>query len=124
MIKNMVIAPIQNGRISIGALVERNGKTLPQKLDSIRVTGNTMVSKNWVDHPVMKTLPVGEDGKLRTIPIRILFDKLESNISANFTCFDEKGRQLCVGDGATAKRKEKGGIDQIACPKPEFCGIM
>ena len=123
MIKNLVVSPPQLGRISIGMVVERNGKKMPQKTDSIRVTGNAMVNGEWFDHPAMAKLTKDEQGKVREIPIRILFDAPDSNLQSNYSCFNTKGQQVCVGDGETAKRRESGKVEQVECPGPDFCSF-
>ncbi|QKE37414.1 hypothetical protein [Ferrovum myxofaciens] len=121
-VKNLVVSPPQLGRISIGMTVQKNdGKRLPQKTDSIRITGNAMVNGDWVDHPIMATSKKDEQGKMRDIPIRILFDAVGSNLQTNYSCFDMKGRQVCVGDGETAKRRAAGVIESIPCPGPDYC---
>ena len=123
MVKNLVVAPPQLGRISIGMTVERNGKKLPQKTDSIRVTGNAMIAGEWIDHPAMAKLKKDEQGKVREIPVRILFDAPDSNLQSSYSCFNTKGQQLCVGDGESAKRREAGKVEQVVCPGPEFCSF-
>ena len=120
-VKNLVVAPSQLGRISIGRVVEKNGKQMPEKCDSIRITGNSMVNKTWVDHPVMLTITPDTTGKIRSIPVRVLFDAPDNNLQTSYSCFDTKGRQVCVGDGAVAKRREAGGMSEVVCPGPELC---
>lgn len=122
-VKNLVVAPSQLGRISIGKMVEKNGKNLPEKCDSIRVTGNTMVNKEWVDHPVMSSIAQDASGKIRTIPVRVLFDNPENNLQTDYSCFDTSGRQVCVGDGSVAKRRESGVMSEVVCPGPELCAF-
>lgn len=94
---------------------------IPEKCDNIRVTGNAMVSKAWVDHPVMASITPDATGKIRSIPVRVLFDAPGSNLQTNYSCFDTNGRQVCVGDGAVAKRRESGSVSDVACPGPELC---
>ena len=120
-VKNLVVSPSQLGRISIGRVVEKNGKNIPEKCDNIRVTGNAMVNKTWVDHPVMASITPDATGKIRSIPVRVLFDAPDNNLQTSYSCFDTKGRQVCVGDGAVAKRREGGAMTEVVCPGPELC---
>ena len=80
-----------------------------------------MVNKSWVDHPVMASITPDATGKIRSIPVRVLFDNPDNNLQTSYSCFDTKGRQVCVGDGAVAKRREGGGVTEVACPGPELC---
>ena len=118
MVKNLVAGPSQLGRISIG---RTNEKGLPEKCDSMRVTGNSRVQKSWIDHPVMALLNKNKEGKIHSIPVRILFDRPANNLQTAYTSFDTKGRQVCVGDGDKAKRRENGAVTEVLCPGPELC---
>lgn len=43
--------------------------------------------------------------KLRSIPVKVLFNDPDLNLRANYTLFDRAtARPLCVGDGQTCKR--------------------
>jgi len=73
MIKGLAITPPVLGRISIGRVVEKNG---------------------WLLHPLDEELRKNApNGKLRTIPVRMLFNEADLNLRA---VFGEKAAGLCV----------------------------
>lgn len=133
MIKGFAITPVQLGRIAIGEVVERNGKRLPSKLDHIIITGMVQSCGEWVEHPAMAKLKEeeakvrppkeGAEVKLRSIPVRIMFDRPESNFSSDYTCFDDKGRPICTGDGETARRRTSAGLEDVPCPGSDVCSF-
>ncbi len=46
-----------------------------------------------------------QEDKLRSIPIRLLFNEPELNFRADYTLFDrQSGRPICVGNGEICKR--------------------
>jgi hypothetical protein len=123
MLKGFAIIPTLLGRIAIGEVIEKNGKKLPNKLDHIVITGMAQGNDGgWAEHPVMtKQLKVQATEKLRSIPVRILFDTPENNFHAEYTCFDNKGRPMCSGNGETAKRRTDKGIEGFDCPGSDLC---
>lgn len=128
MLKGFAITPVVNGRISIGEKMEKAGKYLPVKSDEFHITANLQMNGAWVNHPIHKKITEANphcqssQGKLRTIPIRLLFDRPENNFRAEYTCFDQKGRPLCVGDGQTARRRmADGSIAEQQCVSAEHC---
>ena len=51
MIKGLAITPPALGRISIGRVVEKNGKRLPEKDDQFTITSQIQSKENgWVKH--------------------------------------------------------------------------
>lgn len=128
MIKNLVVTPPQLGRITIGSVVEKNGKFLPVKSDAISVTGNSQDggTRSWGEHPVMKEIRAGKppEDKIRVIPVRVMFDSIQSNMTTDYTVFDTNGRQVCVGDGETCRRRQNDGVvETMKCPGPTFCSF-
>ncbi|WP_232539468.1 phage capsid protein [Comamonas koreensis] len=211
MIKGLMMTPPVVGRISIGKVIERNGKRLPEKDDEFTITTQVQSRRGWVLHPMdailraeiadralmttgvevteLQTLPPefegvaqqpkqtlqdklarraraanpsqttngdGEQGtnpaqkamteavnpadgnaptyahtakpKLRSIPIRVLFNDPALNLRANYTLFDRAtARPLCVGDGQTCKRTCKRttakGIEAHPCEGPDLCAL-
>lgn len=132
MINGLAVTPVVKGKIRIGEMrVGRNEKRLPQKLDHIVITGQVQRDGEWVEHPAMKKLQEekakskppkeGAEVKLHSIPVRILFDRVESNLQTQLCCFDRIGRQLCVSGGQTAKRRTIEGVKDVPCPGPEMC---
>lgn len=124
MLKGLAITPPILGRISIGKLVEKNGKRLPEKDDQFTLTSQVQSRDGWLLHPLNEELRNGQDGKLRSIPIRLLFNEPDLNFRADYSLFDRNtGRPLCVGNGETCKRLTKDGIQSLPCPSPDGCSL-
>lgn len=122
MLKGLAITPPVLGRISIGKVVEKNGKRLPEKDDQFTLTSQVQSRDGWLLHPLNEELRNGQDGKLRSIPIRLLFNEPDLNFRADYSLFDRNtGRPLCVGNGETCKRLTKDGIQSLPCPSPDGC---
>ncbi len=140
MLKGLALTPPIVGRISIGKVVERGGKRLPEKDDEFTLTSQVQSHGTWVPHPLNETLrqarrraqakdrkedPSGNDRsvKLRSIPVRLLFDDPDLSLRSAYTLFDRStGRPLCVGNGDTCKRVAAEGIQSQPCPSPKSCG--
>lgn len=121
MLKGLAITPPVIGRISIGKVVERNGKRLPEKDDEFTITSQVQNKDGWVLHP-QDALLRKENSKLRSIPVRLLFNDPTLNFRANYTWFDRaSGRPLCVGDGETCRRTTLSGMQTMPCPAPDAC---
>ncbi|WP_240939552.1 phage capsid protein [Diaphorobacter sp. HDW4A] len=201
MIKGLMMTPPVVGRISIGKVVERNGKRLPEKDDEFTITTQVQSRKGWILHPMdailrteiadralmstgvevteLPTLPPEFEGgtkptlqdklatrakrvqatqslqssksargpltqetalteplsapighaqpakpKLRSIPIRVLFNDPALNLRANYTLFDRStARPICVGDGQACKRVTAKGIETALCEGPDLCAL-
>ncbi|MFL1492164.1 recombination directionality factor [Pseudomonas antarctica] len=124
MLKGLAITPPILGRISIGKVVEKNGKRLPEKDDQFTITSQVQTRDGWLLHPLNEELRNGQDGKLRSIPIRLLFNDPDLNLRADYSLFDRNtGRPQCVGNGETCKRLTKDGIQSLPCPSPDGCSL-
>ena len=125
MIKNLAITPPIVGRISIGRVVEKNGKRLPEKDDQFTLTTQIQTRDGWLLHPLDEQLRKdAPGGKLRSIPVRMLFDDPDLNLRAEYTLFDrQNGRPLCVGDGETCRRQTGEGVQTLPCPSPDKCPL-
>ncbi|EJF69738.1 hypothetical protein A462_21519 [Pseudomonas sp. Ag1] len=124
MLKGLAITPPVLGRISIGKVVEKNGKRLPEKDDQFTLTSQVQNRDGWLLHPLNEELRNGKDGKLRSIPIRLLFNEPDLNFRADYNLFERNtGRPLCVGNGETCKRLTKDGIQSLPCPSPDGCSL-
>lgn len=124
MLKGLALTPPTLGRISIGKVIEKNGKRLPEKDDQFTITSQVQGKDGWLLHPLNDELRQGKDDKLRSIPIRLLFNEPELNFRADYTLFDrQSGRPLCVGNGETCKRLGKDGIQSLPCPSPDACTL-
>jgi hypothetical protein len=124
MLKGLAITPPILGRITIGKVVEKNGKRLPEKDDQFTLTSLIQTRDGWLRHPLDDSLRESQDGKLRRIPIRLLFNDPELNLRAEYCLFDrQSGRPLCVGDGETCRRQTADGMASLSCPAPEGCEL-
>ncbi|CAB5551481.1 Uncharacterised protein [Pseudomonas putida] len=124
MLKGLAITPPVLGRISIGKVVERNGKRLPEKDDQFTITSQVQGKEGWLLHPLNEELRQGKDDKLRSIPVRLLFNEPELNFRADYTLFDrQSGRPVCVGNGETCKRVTQDGMQSLSCPSPDACPL-
>lgn len=133
MLKGLALTPPVLGRISIGKVLEKNGKRLPEKDDGFTLTTQVQSRGAWVLHPLDEALRAGkENGKLRSIPVKLLFDDPDLNLRVGYTLFDRQtGRPLCVGNGQTCKRvgnavaegNAGGGhhAESLPCDGPDFC---
>lgn len=171
MIKGLMITPPVIGRISIGKVVEKNGKRLPEKDDEFTITTQVQQRGQWVLHPLDEALrqskadaftvggikegtepsdsqsgsaparnakrtlkeKMGVAGevstetstprrKLRSIPVRVLFNDPDLNLRANYCMFDRTtARPVCVGDGESCKRVTDQGLETMECPGPDTC---
>lgn len=124
MIKGLALTPPVVGRISIGKLVTKGDKRLPEKDDEFTITTQVQTREGWLMHPVDQQLRKSASAKLRSIPVRLLFDDPDLNLRASYTLFDRgTGRPLCVGDGQTCRRAAADGIREMACPAPANCPL-
>lgn len=143
-ILGLSITPPLLGRISIGNVVEKNGKRLPVKDDQITITTQFQVQRKWIKHPLDESLRVAElakkqgkevndpsinavelmNTKLRSIPVKMLFNDPNLNLRAEHTCFEKNGRPLCKGNGKEARRHDAatGEVKDVAC-NPSSCEI-
>ena len=125
MIKGLAITPPILGRISIGKVVEKNGKRLPEKDDQFTITSQIQSKEGWIKHPLDEQLrSKTTNQKLRTIPVRMIFNDPELNLRAEYTLFDRQtGRPVCVGNGETCQRLTNQGVEQHPCPSPDLCPL-
>lgn len=124
MLKGLAITPPVLGRISIGKVVEKNGKRLPEKDDQFTITSQVQGKDGWLLHPLNDELRQDKDDKLRSIPVRLLFNEPELNFRADYTLFDrQNGRPMCVGNGENCKRIGKDGVQSLPCPSPDACPL-
>ncbi|MCF7642739.1 recombination directionality factor [Acinetobacter johnsonii] len=126
MIKGLAITPPILGRISIGKVVEKNGKRLPEKDDQFTITSQIQnKDSGWVKHPLDEQLRAkAPNQKLRTIPVRMIFNDPDLNLRAEYSLFDRQtGRPVCVGNGETCQRMANQGVEQHPCPSPDLCPL-
>lgn len=132
MIKGLAITPPILGRISIGKVVEKNGKRLPEKDDQFTITSQIQGKEGWVKHPLDEQLRANQqlnqqsnqNQKLRSIPVRMVFNDPELNLRAEYSLFDRQtGRPICVGNGEICQRLTQQGVEQLPCPSPDLCPL-
>lgn len=124
MLKGLAITPPVVGRITIGRVVEKNGKRLPEKDDQFTITTQVQTRDGWMLHPLNEALRKASTGKLRAIPVRMLFNEADLNLRAEYSLFNrDTGRPVCVGNGETCKRVTDGGITAMGCPTPDGCAF-
>ena len=142
MIKGLAITPPILGRISIGRVVEKNGKRLPEKDDQFTITSQIQNKDGWVKHPLDEQLRANQqhnqnqqqnhnpnqqqnqNPKLRSIPVRMIFNDPDLNLRAEYSLFDRQtGRPVCVGNGETCQRLTNQGVEQHPCPSPDLCPL-
>ncbi|TCB70269.1 hydrolase or metal-binding protein [Acinetobacter sp. ANC 4216] len=125
MIKGLAITPPILGRISIGRMIEKNGKRLPEKDDQFTITSQIQSKEGWVRHPLDEQLRANTPNqKLRSIPVRMIFNDPDLNLRAEYSLFDRQtGRPVCVGDGQICQRLTNQGVEQHPCPSPDLCPL-
>ena len=125
MIKGLAITPPILGRISIGKMVEKNGKRIPEKDDQFTITSQIQNKEGWVKHPLDEQLRAkAQNQKLRSIPVRMIFNDPELNLRAEYSLFDRQtGRPMCIGNGETCQRLTNQGVEQHSCPSPDLCPL-
>ncbi|WCM18712.1 phage capsid protein [Paraburkholderia bryophila] len=124
MLKGLAITPPVIGRISIGRIVEKAGKRLPEKDDQFTITTQVQQRDGWMIHPLNESLRKATPGKLRAIPVRFLFNDPGLNLRAEYSLFDrDTGRPVCVGNGETCRRAGDAGIEELPCPSPDGCAF-
>ena len=124
MLKGLTLTPPLLGRISIGKVIEKNGKRLPEKDDQFTITSQVQSRDGWLLHPLNDELRQSKEDKLRSIPVRLLFNEPELNFRADYTLFDrQSGRPFCVGNGETCKRATQDGMQSLPCPSPDACPL-
>src|SRR5574344_581775 len=125
MIKGLAITPPILGRISIGRMIEKNCKRLPEKDDQFTITSQIQSKEGWIKHPLDEQLRAKAlNQKLRSIPVRMIFNDPDLNLRAEYTLFDRQtGRPVCVGNGDTCQRLTNQGVEQHPCPSPDLCPL-
>ncbi|WP_322041461.1 phage capsid protein [Burkholderia diffusa] len=124
MIKGLALTPPVVGRIAIGKIVEKNGKRLPEKDDQFTLTTQVQQRGEWILHPLNETLRKATSGKLRAIPVRMLFNDPDLNLRAEYSLFDrDTGRPVCVGNGEQCRRVTDVGMEALPCPSPDGCAF-
>ncbi|WP_180134842.1 hydrolase or metal-binding protein [Acinetobacter sp. YH12070] len=106
-------------------MIEKNGKRLPEKDDQFTITSQIQSKEGWVKHPLDDQLRANAPNqKLRSIPVRMIFNDPDLNLRAEYSLFDRQtGRPVCVGNGETCQRLTNQGVEQHPCPSPDLCPL-
>lgn len=125
IVKGITLTPPVIGRIMMGhvEIKQAGGKlrALPSKDDHFTIT--TLVqgdNRIWERHPLDEKLKAANE-KLTAIPIRLAYNDPGLMLRNRFTVFDNKNRQVCSGNGVTARRATENGVQTVDCPRPENC---
>ncbi|WP_323011284.1 hypothetical protein [Castellaniella sp.] len=123
MLKGFVITPPIIGRISIGRVVEKNGKRLPEKDDQFTITTQVQNHDGWLLHPAHEAeLKRTQTAKLRAIQIMLPFNDPDLNLRAEYAQFDRQtGRPIAVSDGVTCQRRTSQGMETVTCASTQDC---
>lgn len=125
MLKGLAITPPVIGRISIGRVIEKNGKRLPEKDDQFTITTQVQARDGWLLHPqdeIQRTLHGGD--KLRAIDVLLPFGDPDLNLRADYSYFDrDNGRLVCMGDGESCQRMTREGMQTLPCATPDGCSF-
>ncbi|PIQ05815.1 MAG: hydrolase or metal-binding protein [Piscirickettsiaceae bacterium CG_4_9_14_3_um_filter_43_564] len=123
MLKGLMITPPMIGRITIGQVVEKNGKRLPQKDDQFTITSQIQTTQGWIKHPFDEQLRDGQK-KLRSIPVQLMFNDPDLNLRAEYCLFDRQtARPICIGNGESCSRNTQNGYETLPCPSPDHCEL-
>src|SRR4051812_5684041 len=87
MLKGLALTPPVIGRISIGHVVEKGGKCVPEKDDEFTITTQIQGPDGWIVHPLDEEIRRQAGGKLRSIPVRMVFNDPDLNLRAHYTRF-------------------------------------
>lgn len=126
-VKGITPTLFEAGKVKIG----RKGKfnqgqngtwQQPEKLDHFLITRTIRGQDNnfIVDDALIAKFPKDQDGKLRRIPITLLYDSLDLNFQSRYACYIGK-TLFCSGDGEEANQaipnaeKKISGYKQVPC---------
>ena len=140
LIKGLSYSMPTSGTIRLGFVrhIVKNGKTIrvPAKDDEFTLTTKIKDDAGeWMRHALDGQLreshgidvkgPEGEAvRKLRSIPVTIVFDRPDLNMTEQFAAFTHTGSPVCVGDGTTARRRQDdGSVSEESCPGAQHCSF-
>lgn len=127
-VKGITPTLFEAGKVKIGRKGRekptREGGTfqMPEKLDHFLITRTIRGQDNnfIVDDALIAKLQKDHDGKLRRIPITLLYDSLDLNFQSRYACYIGK-TLFCSGDGEEANQaipnaeKKISGYKQVPC---------
>ena len=72
-------------------VVEKSGKYIPEKDDQFTITSQIQNKEGRIKHPLNEKLRVKvSNQKLRSIPVRMIFNDTEQNLRAEHSLFDRQ----------------------------------
>ncbi len=119
----LALTPPVIGRISIGKVVERNGKRLPEKDDEFTITSQVQNRDGWVNRLLDKQLRKDKSTKLRCIPMRLMFDDPKSAGQIHDVGQNHRAAAVC-GQWESCKRATLSGMQTFACPASASCPLV
>lgn len=100
----------------------RSGKSSLKEKMGVAAGPNADPAMEPASSSPLPASPVPARRKLRSIPVRVLFNDPDLNLRANYTLFDRTtARPVCVGDGESCKRVSSKGLESMPCPGPDIC---
>ncbi|KGH28580.1 phage capsid protein [Comamonas testosteroni] len=100
----------------------RSGKRSLKEKMGVAADANADQAMEPASSASLPVTPVSARRKLRSIPVRVLFNDPDLNLRANYTLFDRTtARPVCVGDGESCKRVTSKGLESMPCPGPDIC---
>ena len=122
MIKGLASTPPILGWISIGKVVVKSGKYIPEKDDQFTITSQIQNKEGRIKHPLDEQLLVKvSNRKLRSILVRMIFNDLELNLRAEYSFFEwQTGWPVCIGNGETCLRLTNQWVEHHLCPLPDL----
>lgn len=126
------IGPHVTGVIRFGS--EGQGTEEFRQLDHFEVLGRAYEQPGEGAMPRLKAHPIqaklvdgnSAEAKLRSIPVRLLFDKPENSLNARYEAFDPQlNRLVCAGDGEKRVRANhaEGKAEEGDCEGPDTCAF-
>ena len=131
MIKNVAMTTPTIGRIAIGEMQEIDGRRLPKRLNHFLITTQFKRHGSWTLHPMHEAVIKAQNPeaskeeldskKITEIPVKLMFNKPELNLSSRLEAYDKDGRLVCAGDGMNAKRVVDNVIESVPCSGCDTC---
>jgi hypothetical protein len=100
----------------------RSGKRSLKEKMGVAADANPSQTMEPASSPSLPAPSVSARRKLRSIPVRVLFNDPDLNLRAHYTLFDRTtARPVCVGDGENCKRVSSKGLESMPCPGSDIC---
>ncbi|ABE47216.1 hypothetical protein [Polaromonas sp. JS666] len=114
------------GTIRIGSVEDRLGIKTPVPDDEFSVHARFRNEQGtWEEHASHAKLKEDAghlvNGKLRKIPVRLVYDSPNLNMGEQYAAFTSNGRPACVGNGCTARQTTAEGVVEVPCPGSDAC---